>query len=481
MKITEQWIIQAAVSLLRVGIVKRLENQAPVEYSFPKPFKGYISSFAATSVQSGLLPTLDIYEKEDHAAEAYRHLLPQAIIELLCRLNLLERRNGFRLSDYWEQAAQAGRVNEFRENVDKALVALKLAIRMYKAEASQSPSLQDAGGTNAGQAPACQPKVPEQVQAPESWQGLENRHANAGWLYYREYYRDYAANRSTMLSCQVWKNGRPVGNPVDMSRHEYLLKYQKNPFLLSSRLDEMLGGNRRLDRQLKNVGFASLTFRTIYPGLVIGLGLSHGTPAASDLKCGFQFDYATGLPVIPGSSVKGVIRSVFPDPDGKAQDEHNRKNKKINNKFPDPDGEAKDERNQQKIRYIAHLLHLQGIGLQPERMDSTVRQLTKQIFEHDDAGRKGVDVFMDAILTGPATGPFLADDFLAPHKGHKDPVPIQFLKVLPGIQFTFYFKLTPFCIDGKAVDKLALFRKILEDVGVGAKTNVGYGHLKAVE
>lgn len=459
MKITEQWIIQAAVSLLRVGIVKRLENQASVEYSFPKPFKGYISSFAATSVQSGLLPTLDIYEKEDHAAEAYRHLLPQAIIELLCRLELLERQDGFRLSDYWEQAAQAGRVNEFRENVDKALVALKLAIRMYKAKAPESSIFQDAGGRNAGQAPACQPKVPEQVQAPESWQGPENRHANAGWLYYREYYRDYAANRSTMLSCQVWKNGRPVGNPVDMSRHEYLLKYQKNPFLLSSRLDEMLGGNRRLDRQLKDVGFASLTFRTIYPGLVIGLGLSHGTPAESDLKCGFQFDYATGLPVIPGSSVKGVIRSVFPDLDGKAE----------------------DERNQQKIRYIAHLVHQQGIGLQPERMDSTVRQLTKQIFEHDDAGRKGVDVFMDAILTGPATGPFLADDFLAPHKGHKDPVPIQFLKVLPGIQFTFYFKLTPFCIDGKAVDKLALFRKILEDVGVGAKTNVGYGHLKAVE
>lgn len=459
MKMTEQWIIQASESLQQTGIVKRQERAGQIEYFFPKPFKGYISSFAATSVQSGLLPTLDIYEKEDHAAEAYRHLLPQAIIELLCRLELLERQDGFRLSDYWEQAAQAGRVNEFRENVDKALVALKLAIRMYKAKAPETSIFQDAGGRNAGQAPVSQSEVTEHVQAPESWNGPVNLHANTGWLYYREYYWDYAVNRRTILSCQVWKNGRPVGNPVDMSRHEYNLKYQKNPFLLSSRLDEMLGGNRRLDRQLQDAGFVPLTFRTIYPGLVIGLGLSHGTPAESDLKCGFQFDYATGLPVIPGSSVKGTIRSVFPD----------------------PDGEAKDERDQQKIRYVAHLLHLQGIGLQPERMDSTVRQLTKQIFEHDDAGRKGVDVFMDAILTGPATGTFLADDFLAPHKGHKDPVPIQFLKVLPDIQFTFYFKLTPFQINGKPVDKLALFRNILEHVGVGAKTNVGYGHLKAVE
>jgi len=65
----------------------------------------------------------------------------------------------------------------------------------------------------------------------------------------------------------------------------------------------------------------SFELTTIYPGLLIGAGYSH--PALKEIKksdrdevgdfqLGFFFDHTTGLPVIPGSSVKGVLKSVFP-------------------------------------------------------------------------------------------------------------------------------------------------------------------------
>ena len=73
----------------------------------------------------------------------------------------------------------------------------------------------------------------------------------------------------------------------------------------------------------------------------------------------------------------------------------------------------------------------------------------------------------------------MSDDYLAPHKNlYKDPVPIQFIKILPGVEFTFFFRVAPVTIGKVQINKLALFRNILEDVGIGAKTNVGYGRLE---
>jgi hypothetical protein len=58
-----------------------------------------------------------------------------------------------------------------------------------------------------------------------------------------------------------------------------------------------------------------------------------------------------------------------------------------------------------------------------------------------------------------------------------NPNPIQFLKVLSKVQFQFQFKLT----DGgglKAGQKEVLFKEILCYMGIGAKTNVGYGQFE---
>ena len=438
MKITETWIAGAIDALVKSGIV--VKQQDSTIFSFPKEFKGYISSFAATIVQSGLLPALVIYEQEDSDAAASRYLLPRAIVCLLVKLHLLELRKNFQLSDYWDEAVGAGQKQEFQANVEKALMALKLAIRLFKPAIVEGRNRNKE--INSGEQ---QIQAEPEIERVENEKPLlaENRFANVGWLYFRDYYHDF----------KNWNFTNEQKN-----KHEYILKNKKNPFLFNSQLDKMLNSNNRLEIQLKEAGFESLTFKTLYPGLVIGLGLSHGTPAKNDLKCGFQFDYTTGLPVIPGSSVKGVLRSVFPDPAGEM-----------------------DDRNRQKACYIGHLLAKQSITLKADELFSAVQNLAEQIFMHGDADSRGIDIFMDAIITGPANGRFLADDYLTPHNGYKNPVPIQFMKVLPNIEFTFFFKLTPYYINGVQIDKLALFCHILEDVGIGAKTNVGYGHLKVIK
>ncbi|WP_419676164.1 type III-B CRISPR module RAMP protein Cmr6 [Aliarcobacter butzleri] len=52
----------------------------------------------------------------------------------------------------------------------------------------------------------------------------------------------------------------------------------------------------------------------------------------------------------------------------------------------------------------------------------------------------------------------------------KEPNPIKFLKILSRVTFKFQFKC-----DEKYLE---LFKQIILDFGLGAKTNVGYGKFK---
>ena len=75
-----------------------------------------------------------------------------------------------------------------------------------------------------------------------------------------------------------------------------------------------------------------------------------------------------------------------------------------------------------------------------------------------------------------------SNDFITPHETpFKDPTPIEFLKVLPNVEFTFFFKVVPISFKGKIIttsEILNLYKQILLDTGIGAKTNVGYGQLQ---
>lgn len=57
--------------------------------------------------------------------------------------------------------------------------------------------------------------------------------------------------------------------------------------------------------------------------------------------------------------------------------------------------------------------------------------------------------------------------------------PIKILKIKEGIEFEFRFLIRDFEICGLSQDhRFELYKAILKELGVGAKTNVGYGFLE---
>lgn len=212
----------------------------------------------------------------------------------------------------------------------------------------------------------------------------------------------------------------------------------------------------------KNRSTDSFKATIAYPGLVTGTGLLH---TSKGLKGGFNlgmhFDYTTGMPVVYGSSVKGVLRAYFKSSYQKKE-----------NKYVD---DLLDEVAKTGID-IADLFEDIFNGKQRDNGKNKSYH-AKSVYERD--------VFFDAVVTKPYNKKhLLEDDAITPHTAGplKNPVPIAMLKIAPGCEMEFRFLLHPFkAPDGKVFNeeqKLNLFRKILARVGVGAKTNVGYGQLE---
>jgi CRISPR-associated protein Cmr6 len=219
--------------------------------------------------------------------------------------------------------------------------------------------------------------------------------SNLGWLFYKDYFRgvDYA-------------------NLENENNEKIINKKVQNLITQSVNLDET--------EMLGNIHFKATT---IYPGLILGSGNAHELP---DVKgqaiLGFSFDYTSGLPVIAGSSVKGVLRSAFKHPE-----------------------------------YVQELLG----------SDVDVKALEAEIFDNGD-------VFFDATIISSSSANILGDDYITPHgDALKNPIPLRFIKVLPNVSFRFDFELGSGLISKSKKSKL--FQDILADLGLGAKTNVGYG------
>ena len=115
--------------------------------------------------------------------------------------------------------------------------------------------------------------------------------ANMGYLFQRDYYRgikedvlfDTTKEKTEQTSFFCKKNNCLIEN----SKHSY------------GDYDDYVIGN----------GFP---LKTIYPGLITGIGMVHETGMMGEFKLGMAFDFSTGYPFIPGSSVKGLLRSMFP-------------------------------------------------------------------------------------------------------------------------------------------------------------------------
>ncbi len=194
---------------------------------------------------------------------------------------------------------------------------------------------------------------------------------------------------------------------------------------------------RKRDLERIGTGFSLTTAKR----LLFGVGYSH------PLEIGFSFDWTTGLPIIPGSSIKGVALSF-------AQQCH-------------PDKKRKDE-------------WWEGTG--------------NPIFGTKDS--EGKLIFLPAYPCLDGTKPFLELDVMTPHyKDYYDnptknppadwynPVPLHFLTVPAGIKYCFRLadrlNLGWKEPDSDLLKKAKqLLSSALKEQGVGAKTSVDYGYFK---
>lgn len=187
-------------------------------------------------------------------------------------------------------------------------------------------------------------------------------------------------------------------------------------------------------------GYKSFVLYTTYPGLLMGSGNLHDVSCKGAYKLGFSFDYVNGLPYLPGSSLKGVLRSVFP-------------------------GQQKED----KEEYESYLMGLlEEIGISHVQSED-LKTLEEEIFDFQD-------VFLGAYPDAEKNKDkaYLATEYITPHKPLKNPNPISFLKVKPGVAFRFYFLVKEGTIL-TAKEKIKLFKNLILEFGVGSKTNIGFG------
>jgi len=221
-----------------------------------------------------------------------------------------------------------------------------------------------------------------------------------------------------------------------------------------------------------------IPLKTTYPGLLIGSGYGHDYKHEDDtmkkeaFKIGFHFDFTTGMPIIPGSSVKGLLRSCFPQ-------------KSVKTKH------FSDEFRENRRNFIRHVLRC--------NLEITctfdVDALDDEIF-HGKRDGKPIpiyerDVFFDAVpVSVNNTKVCLFDsDYITPHIQDgltyemsmlKNPEPLKFLKVSPSVIYRFEFRFfnSQVCFELTAEKKMKLFEYLILTLGLGAKTNVGYGQFE---
>lgn len=207
-----------------------------------------------------------------------------------------------------------------------------------------------------------------------------------------------------------------------------------------------------------------------YPGLIMGVGNAHSLGTKGEIVMGFSFDYVTGLPYLPGSSLKGILKDKF-----------------------------------QYGEYILDLLkNINGlkVDLPTDEIEkefyisNVVKAIIQDMFGDEYA--PGKDIFMDSyVQLHDNSKEMLKMDYLAPHKQDKDAKSLfevnilTMLRVAPKTKIKLNFILRQSNITVKTKEgnvilsdyafspehKLELFKQILTDFGIGAKTNVGYGNL----
>ncbi len=270
---------------------------------------------------------------------------------------------------------------------------------------------------------------------------------NLGKFYYKDYFEGvdfhYLLLEEDIKREQSEDRKRALKRQLDSIKDNNETKIKgKNRILSDASLSTI--------NSIGSVQTDSFSLTIAYPGLVTGIGINHEAKIEGEFKLGVHFDYTWGMPVVYGSSVKGVLRAYFED--FYQEDQAKPKAKDLFNDIFEGRDVAKEHQLKDNKKYY------------------------KSIYNRD--------IFFDAVITeADSKGCILCSDSITPHGDNplKNPTPLTFLKIAPGCTMEFRFKLVDSHIDGKsftAAQKKVLFEEILKTVGVGAKTNVGYGQFE---
>ena len=213
----------------------------------------------------------------------------------------------------------------------------------------------------------------------------------------------------------------------------------------------------------------SFKMKSLYPGVLIGTGYPHETGAENEFHLGFTFDYVTGVPYLPGSSLKGILRSAF------TYGEDN-KPEYIMEQMKDFFNNNKITEEKDKVEFIKNLC-VCIFGESREDINNT----------NESVLQKSQIIFLDSYVIKKCNkkNKYMGIDYITPHgKGKdkfKDPIPVAMIRINPEVVFEFRFIIpNDICVNNIDIDKeelLKLFKNIICDFGIGAKTNVGYGNL----
>lgn len=201
---------------------------------------------------------------------------------------------------------------------------------------------------------------------------------------------------------------------------------------------------------------------------VSGLGSGHPT------ETGMILDRNSGLPYIPASAVKGVLRLAH----------------------------ALDIAEQYAFNKINIPQDKEGNFVIDDRLPTLRRYFGDTNTGKADSVR-GQLVFLDAF---PASTPAIKPDIINPHFGAyysgkqgpletENPIPVKFLTVTPTTEFVFRCFASPLPVQGQAAQVvevarpfdsndeqsvIAMFTRAFDQLGFGGKTSIGYGRFVLV-
>ncbi|MHA1882477.1 MAG: type III-B CRISPR module RAMP protein Cmr6, partial [Candidatus Thorarchaeota archaeon] len=188
--------------------------------------------------------------------------------------------------------------------------------------------------------------------------------------------------------------------------------------------------HNRILALVRSIGGRSFELKT-KSRFVTGLGATHPS------ETGFRWDRNLGIPVIPSSSLKGVLRTWYKD-------------------------------------YSHDSVILEWLGPEHSHGKDTASAGSLILFDAIPRIENNRAITLDLDILNPHYSNYYSNPEKNPPADYYSPVPVFFLTVASNTRFLFHIAPRPNCtVDLGKVE--VTIREALGTIGIGAKTSVGYG------